>query len=384
MIDPQYMIDLSRIPVMSWKMCRRHFWCIRRLEREVANSKSKKNRWRREVNIRTIKGIKDLICKGNVRLVQKCAQYFKAPQLEADLIGEGHLGLLDAIDKFEVQRNLRFSTYACIVIKNKQRNILNNQSMVLTRGANQRVGALIKATRALKQQGILDPTDEEIAAWLNENDYPSMRGRWKAKGVGKLRLNYRSQPHKSLDYRPIDGASLGDQLEDKKVSGSTVENKSVEARMIWEIMHRHLDRRDFEIMEAAFECGELLQEIGDAQGVCRERVRQIKRDAIDRIRIVFKCRRSGRVQLENLLSKRQQKNIRQSIAQWISDPDPPNSVRPCESGRSNPDSQAGKCIERASVSTESTPSSEPVTSAVLYPQQRQDQPLPNLSIPQVG
>lgn len=312
----EYMIDVKRFPTMSWEVSLRHFKCIKRLRREVV--KSKLSRGCRRTNIRTIRSIRKLICEGNLKLVFECAKSYRTPALLSELIGEGNLGLMDAIDKFDPYRGFRFSTYACKVIKSRQRNVINSQSMVLKRGASQRVGSLIIAIRGLQEANNFNPTDQELADWLNENGTLSGRGKWKATSIAILKSHHKQQITGSLSHEFESGETLSDMLEDKK----QINGAKIDCDFIWESMARHLIPRDFDIMQRRFEGNERLKEIAKRYGYSRERIRQIETDCLKRIRIVIRNHRNSKISLANLLDEEERQTIRRTIAFWISYPDP--------------------------------------------------------------
>jgi len=322
-----YFDDAARYTVMPWKTTYRHFMCMHRLHQEIKRrSKSERNRWRREADLKTIAGIRDLISKGNIRLVCNSVQRF-TKKLNIynmpldDFISEGHVALMDAIDKFEVKRGWRFSTYVDVVMRTRLRNLLNSQSMVFGRAVNQRIGTMVTARYKLAAIGNNNPTDQEIADWLNENGAPSMRGRWKAPSIKLLGEQKDRQIHCSLD-KACGTATIGEFIQDKSQSPTALRSQqSHDANLIWLCIARHTEPRDFDIMRRRILRSEALKEIGEIYNITRERIRQIEAAVIERTKMVVAKRRCSKIPLHALLTI-DRTQLYEAIARWSSYPDP--------------------------------------------------------------
>jgi len=290
--------------------------CLKRLREEID---SEPHWWRREVHLKTVNGIKKLICEGNLRLVIACVKKYRntVPSLLSELIAEGNIGLIESIDGFDVDRGFRFSTYACVVIKSRMRNLINTQNLMLTRGANQQVGYLITAEGGLRTTGITNPTEYEIKNYLNENGPKSRRGYWKEHHIALMREHRKKQQYCSLDHEN-DGAPLSNIMPSEEID-STIR---ADSNLLWESMSRHIGPRNVGIMQRRYNHDESLKSIGDRFNITRERVRQIEIDTLTRMRIVLNRHRTEIIPLHYLLPAGERRTIRASIARWSSYPDP--------------------------------------------------------------
>jgi len=321
-----YFADLNHYPVMPWWVSVRHLNCIYRLRQELecklVGSSEKQNGWRRQANLKTIIGIRKLVCEGNLRLVVACAKHFKTPYLLSECIAEGNIGLLAAIDGFDVHRRCRFSTYASYVINTHIHNLINSQSLVLSRSMNQRISSLMTAWRTLAAAGNTNPTDQEIVNWLNKNGAPSLRGAWKTKHILLLRANKKKQSHYSLDKPIRDNISFGDTIPAKGSSGGPINGTQLDVKIAWKCLERHADTRSVDVIRRRLN-NEHLKDIGTIYNISRERVRQIETETLERVRKVFRCYRDSWMPLASLIESEERSMVRILIARWLSYREPP-------------------------------------------------------------
>jgi len=224
---------------------------------------------------------RDRMVRANLRLVVNIARSYTGKGLGLqDLIEEGNLGLLRAVEGFDPGMNTRFSTYASYWIKQSIKRALVNTAKTIRIPAYM-VELLAKWRRAmskLQEEMGRTPTQEEVARALN---LPKK----KLAIIKKAIRVYNSAPQS-------DQAETGWSLDEMLMDGhtKTPDTEMVEADDLHHVLVllRKMDQREATVLRMRFgldnEEPKTLKEIGECLGLTRERVRQIESEALSTLR----------------------------------------------------------------------------------------------------
>jgi RNA polymerase primary sigma factor len=288
-----YLKEISRIPLLTAveevqlaKTIERGKKAAHRLGQAQSHSDGSYERLKRE--IQRGKQARRKLIEANFRLVVSIAKKYIGHGVSfMDLIQEGNIGLIRAVEKFEYQRGFKFSTYATWWIRQAVSRALSDQGRTIRVPVHmgERITQLSRVSRELVQKNGHEPTEEEIAEAMGV----SLRLLERIRQAAQFPFSLEMEVGEDAD------STLGDFIEDD--NGSAPDDSAIHKLLCERVedVLASLTAREGRVLQLRFGLQDgrayTLEEVGQKFGVTRERIRQIEAKALSKLRHPRRSRR---------------------------------------------------------------------------------------------